>query len=222
MQTIYSIDIGATIAASPVFQDCGLPESSFVLRSCRKGQILSDKPGGRASVGLVAFGAVDVYSVAMDGSEIKLSTLEKGDAFGICNLFAASDLETVLKCREDAMVLFVAKDELIAALACRPEAMLRYARLCNEKIQFLIHRIERLTMQSCRGKLLEYLNAQTDASGMLTLDGPKEQLAKELGVGRASLFRELSQLQSEGLIMSQGNIIFVLDRPALRQQLYTQ
>lgn len=212
----------AIIDRSPMFSGCGLGEDSFHPRDYRRGQIVSDQQDGRACVGLVAFGAIDVYSVAMDGSEIKLSSLSAGDAFGICNLFATSAMETVLKCRADATVLFVPKDELLAALSTRPEALIRYARLCNEKIQFLIRRIELLTMQSCRGKLLEYLITKQDCAGTVSLAASKEQLAKELGVGRASLFRELSQLQSEGLIRSSGTRIHVLNRHALEQRLYAQ
>lgn len=222
MQIISTVDIGTVIAQSPIFHDCGLDAASFSPRCYRKGQIVSDMPNGRASVGLVASGGIDVYSIAMDGSEVKLSTLGRGEAFGICNLFAASDLETVLKCREDALVLFIAKDDLIAAIAASPDTLIRYARICNEKIQFLIRRIELLTMQSCRGKLLEYLITQSDTSGMLELTASKEQLAKELGVGRASLFRELSLLQGEGLIKAAGSFIFVLNKPALQERLYAQ
>lgn len=212
----------AIIDQSPMFAGCGLEADSFHPRSFRKGQLVSDQQNGRACVGLIASGAIDVYSVAMDGSEINLSSLSTGDAFGICNLFATSEMETVLKCREDATVLFAPKDELLAALSTRPEALIRYARLCNEKIQFLIRRIELLTMQSCRGKLLEYLITKQDGAGTVALASSKEQLAKELGVGRASLFRELSQLQSEGLIRSSGTRIHVLNRPALEQRLYAQ
>lgn len=212
----------AIIDRSPMFADCGLDADSFHTRDFRRGQLVSDRQDGRACVGLIATGAIDVYSVAMDGSEIRLSQLAAGDAFGICNLFAASDLETVLKCREDATVLFAPKDALLAALSARPEALMRYARLCNEKIQFLIRRIELLTMQSCRGKLLEYLIARQDPAGVVALSTSKEQLAKELGVGRASLFRELSQLQAEGLIRSSGAHIHVLNRRALERRLYAQ
>lgn len=216
------IDFEEIIAQSPMFCDCGLDASAFMPRSYRRGQIVSDRPEGHASAGLIAVGAIDVYSIALDGSEIKLNALGAGEAFGICNLFAKSDLDTVLKCRKDATVLFITKERLIEALVGRPEAMVRYARLCNEKIQFLISRIELLTMQSCRAKLLEYLITRADASGRLALTSSKEQLAKELGVGRASLFRELSQLQGEGLIATEGATIVVLDRKALEARLYAQ
>ena len=43
-------------------------------------------------------------------------------------------------------------DSIVSAMA--------YAALCNAKIQFLLSRIEMLTMQSCRGKVLAFLLAE--------------------------------------------------------------
>ena len=47
-----------------------------------------------------------------------------------------------------------------------------------------------------------------------------EEMARHLGVSRAALFRELAALQSMGVLRSEGNLLTVLDTPALEKLLY--
>lgn len=217
-----SLAIQDILEHSELFRGCAVETSDFIVHTYRKGQLVTDHICGQPSVGLLIQGIVDVYSVAMDGSEIKLSELKDGDSFGICNLFVPAELQTVLKCQSSATILFVAKETLVQLMQKQPELILRYATICNQKIQFLIQRIELLTMQTCRGKLMEYLLTNTDSFHQVTIPGSKEQMAKILGVSRAALFRELSQLQKEKLIDINNPVITVLNRDALQQILYTQ
>ena len=92
--------------------------------------------------------------------------------------------------------------------------------LCNQKLQFLLRRIELLTMQSCRGRVIAHLLAGQDRNGCVKPTGSREDLARQLGVSRAALFRELAALQSMGVLRSEGNLLTVLDTPALEKLLY--
>lgn len=215
--------IREALNASPLLRGCNLEQAEMLAcRIYQKGKLISDRPGGRPAVGVLVKGLVDVYSVSLDGREVKLSVLGKGDCFGICNLFAASDMKTVLKCQTDAEILFIPKDTLVGVMKGRPELAMRYAELCSRKIQFLIQRIELLTIHSCRGKVMEYLLTQADEEGLVQIPVSKEDLAKLLGVSRAALFRELAQLQNQGLIRTGGASITILNRVELERFLYLQ
>ena len=54
----------------------------------------------------------------------------------------------------------------------------------------------------------------------MKLSGSREDLARRLGVSRAALFRELAALQSMGVLRSEGNLLTVLNAPALEKLLY--
>ena len=95
-----------------------------------------------------------------------------------------------------------------------------YAALCNAKIQFLLSRIEMLTMQSCRGKVLAFLLAEKGEDGAIPLRGTRDELARRLSVSRAALYRELSALQSKGVLEVGENQLRVLDAAALEKLLY--
>ena len=79
-----------------------------------KGRLAADAHG--RCIGVVVEGLVDVYSVAADGSEVKVSTLGTGDAFGICNLYTRASMPTVLRCRTRCRVALVPKDRFVAMM----------------------------------------------------------------------------------------------------------
>ena len=164
----------------------------------RAGQIISDKPSGVSSVGMIVSGRVEVYSVALDGKDVQLNALTAGECFGVCNLLADTELETVLRCGEETEVPVYPKAVLLACMERDAGLAMRHAALCNRKVQFLLRRIELLTMQSCRGRLIAHLLEQQDEKGVVRLAGSREDLARRLGGQPGRPFRELSAPQSMG------------------------
>ena len=197
------------LTSSPFLAGASLPPEQVTSKRFRAGQIISDKPSGVSSVGMIVSGRVEVYSVA----------LTAGECFGVCNLLADTELETVLRCGEETEVLYIPKAVLLACMERDAGLAMRYAALCNWKVQFLLRRIELLTMQSCRGRLIAHLLEQQDEKGVVRLAGSREDLARRLGVSRAALFRELSALQSMGAAAVDGNSIRIQDRPLLEELL---
>ena len=213
-------EIQEAVCASSLLRDSGLSADCMKVRKCHKGQIISDRQKGQEILGLVVSGRVDVYSIALDGREILLSQLKRGDCFGIINLFRDKELPTVLRCRSDTTLLMIPKSKLIEAMEANGSLAIRYAGVCNRKMQFLIRRIEFLTMQSGRKKLIQYLLMQPECHGEVCLEESREELASVLGISRASLFRELALLQNRELISQEHGRIRILDRKELEDILY--
>lgn len=187
-----------------------------IIKKLRKGQIIVDYIDGEEYVGIVQVGEIDVYSVALDGKTVKLTTLVSEDVFGICNLFYQSDLTTVLKAKEKSIVYMIPKT-YVRACVMKDEAILnQYLNLCNRKIQFLIHRIEELTMQSPRNRLLDYLTAHCETDGRVRLQCTREELAGHLGISRATLFREIAALKKENYITTKSVHIYINQNGGMR------
>lgn len=119
--------------------------------------------------------------MALDGKDVQLNALTVGECFGVCNLLADTELETVLRCGEETEVLYIPKTVLLSCMEQDAGLAMRYAALCNRKIQFLLRRIELLTMQSCRGRLIAHLLEQQDKVGVVKITGSREDLARRLG-----------------------------------------
>lgn len=196
--------VAAAMDGSPFLHGIAFDPQAITVRHIVKGQQATDHEGRTPCVVLVARGTVDAYSTAIDGREVRLSTLGPGDAFGVCNLFAAHDLPTQLRSRDEGLLALLPKELVAQAILANPETARHYMLLCNEKIQFLIGRIEELTMQTARSKLLDYLMLHADKNGIVHLQGSREELAGHLGISRASLFREISALKREGALRPEG------------------
>lgn len=209
------------LQGSYFFRDCGIDLTKISHEALDKGRMISDRQNGQNHVVLVVKGKIEVYSIALDGKEILLSLLKEGDCFGISNLFLSdTELPTVLMCAADSEVLLIPKHLLIEAMKANGELAIRYATIYNRKIQFLLQKIESLTMQSGKCKVAEYLLSHADDQDVVTLEHSKEHFASVLGISRASLFRELSYFQNEEIIAPVGNEIRIRRRKRLEEILY--
>ena len=205
------------IKKNTLFADCQLQEFDYQIASYKRGESVQDSLHGMPCVGIVLAGIVDVYSIAYDTSEINVSSLEQGAVFGICNIFLEQPMPTRLKCRIASKIMFISKDTFRALLQNHPDMLIRYAALCNAKIQYLANQLELTNLSSCASKLACYLLRNYEPPGIVHLKAPKEQIAKYLGTSRASLFRELASFQERGLIAITSDIISILDFDALKR-----
>ncbi len=192
-----------------------LTPSSLLRTSYPKGQEVGDSDGSASLAVFVEEGELDVFSVALDGTKILVSTLSKGEVFGISNLFEQQELRTLLQCRTTCVLLSLPKEELRTAILKSPLAMVEYAKLCNRKIQFLIQRIEQLSLTSARLKVADYLLGNTTVEQPEVPLVSKAALTLPLGISRASLFRELSALEKMGAVYSNGSTVRVINRKIL-------
>ena len=87
-------------------------------------------------------------------------------------------------------------------------------------MQFLIRRIEFLTMQSGKKKLVQYLLEEPKRGGRFGKNVSRDELASILGISRASLFRELASLTKQGLIALRDGEICLLRPDELEEILY--
>ena len=150
-----------------------------------------------------------------------LNSLHKGNCFGICNLFDCAQMETVIRSRTNAVVYFIPKNIIVTAMEQDASLAMKYALVCNKKIQFLIKRIELISTQSCRSKLAEYLISNQDAENCIIPNCSREVLASRIGISRAALFRELSELQKAKLIEVNSTTIKIINQVGLEHTIYS-
>ena len=211
--------VRAAFAKSALLAACDPDALQPRVRRHPPGAVLRDTLDGSPCVGLVVSGLIDVWSVAPDGNGVLLSALRAGDCFGICNLLRGGQLETKLRCAAGSTVAYIPKDRLEAAFERDSRLALRYAALCNEKLQFLLRRIAMLTAQTARGRLVSWLLLHMEPDGTVTTDLTRTELAAALSVSRAALYRELHALTEAGALSMDGETMRVPDRKALEEQM---
>ena len=146
----------------------------------------------RRCLGFLLSGQVQVTNAALS-----VSVLEAGELFGAAALYNdLPDYATTLTARSPCRILFLPQEDVDRLLG--EEHLLRqnYLRYLSGRIRFLSGRLGALAQTGAEGKLARYLLS----SGAPSVHAPATDLAKRLGLSRASLYRAFESLETEGLI----------------------
>ena len=169
------------------------------------GQPISLPPTFTRCLGIVLKGTLHV-SV----SNLSISVLGSSDLFGAATLYCGDCSPiTTLTGQGDCVVLLLPAQDVETLIAQFPLIRTNYLRYLTGRIHFLSGRVSALGAGSAEGKLARHLlfNPQSNI--------PSIELAKRLGISRASLYRAFSALEESAVIARNGKSITVLNPAAL-------
>lgn len=147
---------------------------------------------------------------------LSVSVLEPGDLFGAAALYSEGAFSTTITAMRDSRCLLLDQELVDALLAEDRTIRANYLGYLTGRIRFLSGRLQSLAQPGAEGKLARYLLAN-GGEGKLTCSAT--DLAKRLGISRASLYRAFEAMEEAGLISRKGKTIFVNDRSALEDAL---
>lgn len=151
--------------------------------------------------------------LAVTKGDLSVSILEPGDLFGAAALYCDSEeFVTTITARRPGRCLLLTQQRVDQLLAQDARIRENYLRYLTGRIRFLSGRLQSLAQTGAEGKLARYLLANA-REGQLTCAAT--DLAKRLGIGRASLYRAFESLEQSGLISRQGKTIFLPDPTGL-------
>lgn len=200
-----------------LFASCRITAADATVVTLRRGQTATDCLEGMPQVALVLDGAVEACTRSESGAGLVVNRLEAGSLFGVSNLFLTDGLPTTLTGLAKTRLALVPKRLVVERLTHDMDAMVGYARFCNRKLLFLLGRITALSPSSAGGRLAWYLITH-EKDGVATLAN-KEETARALGLGRASLFRTLKEFETAGLIVKRDRKTYAVDTAALRNSM---
>lgn len=181
-----------------------------MIKSFKRGEDVSELQNEIDCVGLVLSGSLSVASA--EGGRVSVS--KPGDVFGICNIFVPEKMPTTLKARVLSKVLFIPKDEFATLLSKDTALMYRYVKLCNEKMVYLAKKLKLLSTPNSVSRLACWIE-MNEKDGFVDFI-PKDELARQLCISRASLFRAWATLENEKTIEQIGKKLKVLNISALK------
>lgn len=166
------------------------------------------------AVGLLLSGKAEVKK-----GRAVISTLEKGSLFGAVSLYggmpgAATQITAVSVCR----VLFIPRKLMSRLMAENSKIAESYIAYLSQRIYFLTDKIEAYTAGSAESRLANCLadRSETDDTGKKCAAIQNfSRLARELDIGRASLYRALDFFESTGAITREGKKIIIRDEAKL-------
>ncbi|MEE0967822.1 MAG: Crp/Fnr family transcriptional regulator [Clostridia bacterium] len=190
----------------------GTAERTFAV-----GDTIFSRENNEKNLVIILSGKAQVLSFDSDRKVI-LRTLGKGDVFGVAELFGdigeVSRIEAVKECK----LLFIPETKMGELLESDKQIMYNYLNFLCCRIRFLSKRIACFTAGSAERRLAFYLDSLTDdcrseqPEVKVTPEISMAELALMLDIGRASLYRAIDTLSSDGFIERSGKNFILRDR----------
>jgi CRP/FNR family transcriptional regulator len=225
------VNHGQTLAKVPLFSGLTEAELSFltqraVPRHFRAGENVFSE--GEACTGLyvVESGHIRIFKSSAGGREQVLSIDGPGSSVAELPVFDGGNYPASVTAVEDATLLFVSKQDFQSLCLAHPQVALKVLRVVGARLRRLVGIIEELSFTTVRHRLASFLLRLARTEGKRAADGlevtlplSNQELASQIGTVRELVSRNLSRLQSEGMLRIEGRSVTILDLKALEAEL---
>lgn len=185
-------------------------EISYNVSCFEKGETVFSENCNSSRVGFVISGEFTVQKKRAEDECITLNRLTRCGSFGILSVLSPdSEYPTAIRASTKGEILFIDGKDMIHTIKKYPTVSLNVIRFLADRITFLNKKIDTFSGKSTTKKLASYLfNKYNELGEVFTVS--RTALASEIGVGRASLYRDLDFLEAEGIIRTEQKKIIII------------
>lgn len=217
------------IRSAPFFS--GLPEASVeqaiahvVIRNHPPGQVILLENDWGSSVYFILEGWVKIRTYNLDGKEVTLNVLGKGELFGemapLDEVPRSTDVITLVP----TVIGNMPAHDFVHLLNTEPKSGIRLAQLIARRLRQVNRRL-RLRESDSVSRVADVLLFLADGQGKPGEQGieipnlPHRELSSLSGLARETVTRVLSKLEKKGLIQRDRDVLCISDVDALEQLL---
>lgn len=161
-------------------------------------------------LGIITSGKAAISRIALTGQPLMIRMLSEGEIFGSASIFGDwKEGASSIIAESDGQIIYIDEKTFKEILKKSEKVTFNYITFLTERIRFLNRRIDAFSAGSTEQKLYEFLLSQKDESGDYHLNVSLVRLSEMLNVGRTSLYRDLSALESKGLIKRENKKIHI-------------
>jgi CRP/FNR family transcriptional regulator len=197
-----------------------------VPRHYSKGQTVFSEGEPCSGLYVVESGHVRIFKSSADGREQVLSIDGPGSSIAELPVFDGGNYPASVTAIDDATLLFVSKQDFQALCLAYPQVALKVLRVVGSRLRRLVGIIEELSFTTVRHRLASYLLRVAQKEGKrsvagveFTLPVSNQELASQIGTVRELVSRNLSRLQSEGMLKIDGRTVTIFDLNALEGEI---
>ena len=211
-------EIFELFASSPLFRGASKESIDYAIdcssvSECKKGERIESES---SCLFIILSGTASVVGISKTQTVI-LNTLKKGRVFGMASLFGEKCGTTAIVAGESC-VYAVITQEVIEELLKRDIGFTKnYICFLSDKIRFLNKKIAFFTSGKTEKKLAGYLLSLPLENNEIRLEMNMSSLAKNLDMGRASLYRAFDALEENGFIKRTNNIVKITSPEEFRK-----
>ena len=214
----------------PIFSDLSDQELTFLAarvgqRKFGEGELIFSEGEPCSGMFVVESGNVRIFKSSAGGREQVLSIDGPGGSVAELPVFDGGNYPASAQAITATALLFVSKQDFHTLCLQHPEVALKVLRVVGGRLRRLVGIIEELSFTTVRHRLAAVLVrlaklARKPGSNESTFTLPvnNNELAAQIGTVRELVSRNLSRLQSEGLIEMDGRKIVVSDLKRLESE----
>ena len=216
----------ALLKRVPIFSSLSEQEFAFltshlVQRKYGAGELIFGEGDPCAGIYVVQSGNVRIFKSSAGGREQVLSIDGPGSSIAELPVFDGGNYPASAQTVSDSTLFFFSRQDFQALCLLHPQVALKVLRVIGGRLRRLVGIIEELSFTTVRHRLIALLVRLGKAEGTrkgdaftLTLPANNSELAAQIGTVRELVSRNLSRLQSEGLIQVENR---ELEIPSLKR-----
>ena len=206
----------------PIFKNLTKAELDWIVTDSRcetvthcTGEDIFSADNFRRAIGIVLSGTAIARSSLNGGVTMRL--LSENECFGVAAVFS-DDTRYVsyISAKTDCTVLFIPEQVITKAIEQIPQFAKNYIYFLTTRVRYLNTLVDAYSSPNVEVRLARYIVAYVGGREV-PFDVNMTALSKSLGIGRASLYRALDELEKSGLIKRENGRINVTDIEKLKK-----
>ena len=178
-----------------------------------------------AGLFVVETGAIKIFKSSSSGREQVLSVEGPGSSVAELPVFDGGNYPASTMAVSASRVLFISKQDFHSLCLAHPKVALKVLKVVGARLRKLVGIIEELSFTTVRSRLISFLlrlareGTKTARGVEAALPSSNQELASHIGTVRELVSRNLSRLQSEGLIAIEGKTVIIGDPAKLQAEI---
>lgn len=165
-------------------------------------------------------GRVKIFKLAPDGKIQILRIFQSNESFAEVPMFQGKTYPANAQTVEKAELLTIARQDLLEVIKQEPSIALKMISTLSLRLRDLVNLVNTVTLQNSQARLANYLldmSEKNNGSQKFKLNFPKTDLANLLNMTRENLSRIFSELTHQGLIQTEGRMVYLLNLKELKR-----
>ncbi|CAI6057116.1 Global nitrogen regulator [Paenibacillus sp. JJ-100] len=214
----------------PIFQDLSPEELKqieeiAISRSINKKTVIFSEGSEKEAVFFIRTGIVKAYKTDENGHEQIVSFLKTGDMFPHTGFFNAHPYPATAVAITPTSLLAIPVKSFERLMLCTPAIAIKIMRVLGDKIRELQDKLQVLSGQDVRNRVLSFLLMLAEQHGqqqedkiVINLPMTHQEFANSIGTTRETANRLLNQLAKDELLEVDRSRIIIHNLQALKEQ----
>jgi CRP-like cAMP-binding protein len=216
----------SVLLKAPLFSGMALKEIMLVIsetpyrvRNYKPGTMISQSGEPVNAFMMVIGGTVKGEMVDFSGRVIKIEDISASGALAAAFIFGSRNTFPVnVVAMTDTSLLIIEKNDFLRFLKSNDKLLTNFLDMISNRSQFLTEKIKFLNFKTIRGKFAQYiLQTAGPEKSEIRLAMTQNELSEYFGVARPSIARVIGEMEDEGIIITKGKTLTILDKKRLTE-----